>query len=149
MFNNDNQNKDKTEPKKSADVKNSLNINVLLVEDDSFLREIIFKKLSKEGFSIIEATDGEQALQNLEKAKIDIILLDIILPAIDGFAVLEQIRSHKDKTISKTPIIMLSNLGQKNDIDKALDLGANGYLIKAHFTTDEIVDKIKKELKIS
>ncbi|MBU1421299.1 MAG: response regulator [Patescibacteria group bacterium] len=127
---------------------NKQEIKILLVEDDNFLREICTKKLTKQGFIVYEAIDGEQALKKLEKVRPDIILLDIILPIIDGFGVLKQIRSHKDKKIQKTPIIILSNLGQKNDVDKAFTLGANNYLIKAHFTTDDILDKIKKELSL-
>ncbi|MBU0620151.1 response regulator [Patescibacteria group bacterium] len=127
---------------------NKQEIKILLVEDDNFLREICTKKLTKQGFIVYEAIDGEQALKKLEKVRPDIILLDIILPIIDGFEVLKQIRSHKDKKIQKTPIIILSNLGQKNDVDKAFTLGANNYLIKAHFTTDDILDKIKKELSL-
>ncbi|MFH1427558.1 MAG: response regulator [Patescibacteria group bacterium] len=129
-------------------VKKKLNIKVLIIEDDSFLREICAKKLTKEGFIVYEAIDGEQALGEINKIKPDIILLDIILPAIDGFEVLEKIRANKDKKIKQIPIIMLSNLGQEDDIEKALGLGANNYLVKAHFTTDEIVEKIKKEINI-
>ncbi len=75
--------------------------------------------------------------------KPDIVLLDIILPAIDGFQILSQIRVNKDDSISKIPIIMLSNLGQEDDITKAMKGGANDYLVKAHFTTEEIIGKIK------
>lgn len=121
---------------------------ILLVEDDSFLREICAKKLTKEGFSVFEAIDGDQALKDLEKTKPDMILLDIILPTINGFEVLEQIRANKDKKIKKIPIIMLSNLGQEEDVKKALSMGANDYLIKAHFTTEEIIEKIKSRLKL-
>jgi DNA-binding response OmpR family regulator len=133
------------EGKKDESVK-SLNIKVLLVEDDVFLREICSKKLVKEGYTMHEAIDGEQALKGIEKIKPDIILLDIILPAIDGFQILNQIRSHTNKEISKIPVIMLSNLGQEDDIKKAMDMGANDYLVKAHFTTEEIASKIKKIL---
>ena len=123
-----------------------LGIKVLLVEDDSFLREICSKKLTKEGYTVHEAVDGEEVLVGLDEIKPDIILLDIILPAIDGFQILNQIRNRKDKTIAKTPVIMLSNLGQEDDIKKAMDMGADDYLVKAHFTTEEIVEKMKKVL---
>ena len=123
-----------------------LGVNVLLVEDDSFLREICSKKLTKEGYTVYEAIDGEQALEGVEKIKPDIVLLDIILPAIDGFQILSQIRKNEDSKISKVPVIMLSNLGQDDDIKKAMDMGADDYLVKAHFTTEEIVTKIKKTL---
>lgn len=139
-------NNSSTKPREESGVK-KLGIKVLLVEDDHFLRDICAKKLTKEGFTVFEVIDGEQALKEIEKIKPNIVLLDIILPAIDGFSVLSKIRSNKDKEISKTPIMMLSNLGQEDDIKKAMDLGADNYLVKAHFTTEEIVDKIKKILK--
>ncbi len=133
-------------PKQGEGVK-QLGVKVLLVEDDAFLREICSKKLTKEGFTVYEAVDGEQALSGAMSVKPDIILLDIILPAIDGFQILSQIRASKDNKIAKVPVIMLSNLGQEDDIKKAMDMGANDYLVKAHFTTEEIVGKIKTLLK--
>jgi len=132
-------------PKEDENVE-KLGIKVLLVEDDSFLREICSKKLVKEGYSVYEAMDGEQAMNIVEEVEPDVVLLDIILPAIDGFQILSNIRNSKNKQVAKAPIIMLSNLGQDDDIKKAMDMGANDYLIKAHFTTDEIAKKIKKML---
>ena len=141
--------KDKTnttiQAKENANVK-KIGIKVLLVEDDAFLREICGKKLLKEGFTVYEAIDGEQALETFKEVEPDIILLDIILPAIDGFQILHQIRGYKDKKMADTPVIMLSNLGQEDDIKKAMEMKANDYLVKAHFTTEEIVKKIKKTL---
>jgi DNA-binding response OmpR family regulator len=124
----------------------SLGVKVMLVEDDSFLREICSKKLTKEGYTVYEAIDGEQVLANIEQIKPDIVLLDIILPAVDGFQILQQIKSNPDKAVSEVPVIMLSNLGQEDDIKKAMDMGAKDYLVKAHFTTEEIVQKIKSIL---
>jgi DNA-binding response OmpR family regulator len=132
---------------KEDDNARKLGVKVLLVEDDSFLREICSKKLTKEGYTVYEAIDGEQAIEALGQIYPDIILLDIILPAVDGFQVLNQIRHHKDKEIAKAPVIMLSNLGQEDDIKKAMEMGANDYLVKAHFTTEEIVAKIKSILE--
>jgi len=120
-----------------------LGIKVLLVEDDTFLREICSKKLVKEGFTVFEAVDGEQVIREINQIEPDIVLLDIILPALDGFGVLTSIRQNKNDKIKTVPVIMLSNLGQEDDIKKAMEIGANNYLVKAHFTTDEIVDKIK------
>ncbi len=134
------------QPRKEEGAKESVGIKVMLVEDDSFLRDICAKKLSKEGFEVYEAIDGEEALKNVEKINPDIVLLDIILPAIDGFEVLEKIRGLSNPEVQKVPIIMLSNLGQKDDIEKAIKIGANDYLVKAHFNTEEIIEKIKKEL---
>lgn len=125
---------------------NKLGINVLLVEDDSFLRDISSRKLTKEGFTVFEAVDGEQAVLGASQVNPDIILLDIILPIYDGFQILEKIRANPNPEVSKTPIIMLSNLGQDNDIKRAMEMGANDYLVKAHFTTEEIVEKIKSHL---
>jgi len=131
---------------KENDNVKKMGVKVLLVEDDAFLREICSKKLLKEGFSVYEAIDGEQALDIFKEAEPDIILLDIILPAIDGFQILHQIRNYEDKKMAATPVIMLSNLGQEDDIKKAMEMKANDYLVKAHFTTEEIVEKIKKTL---
>jgi DNA-binding response OmpR family regulator len=131
---------------KESDSAPKLNIKVLLVEDDAFLREICSKKLVKEGFTVYEAIDGEQALNGVGKVEPDIILLDIILPAVDGFQILHQIRENQNKKVAIAPVIMLSNLGQDDDIKKAMEMGANDYLVKAHFTTEEIVEKIKKTL---
>jgi len=113
---------------------------ILIIEDDKFLRELISNKLAKRGYELIQAVDGEQGFEKTKKEKPDVILLDLILPGIDGFEVLSKIRKEKD--IAETPVLILSNLGQKEDIEKALNLGAADYLIKAHFTPEEIVEKI-------
>jgi len=131
---------------KEEEEDNSGGVKVLLVEDDSFLRGICYKKLKKEGFNVAVAVDGEEAVKKISDFMPAIVLLDIILPAMDGFEVLKIIRSHKDKAVKNIPVIMLTNLGQEEDNRKALDLGANDYLVKAHFTTEEIVDKIKSRL---
>ncbi|MFW5888532.1 MAG: response regulator transcription factor [Patescibacteria group bacterium] len=128
--------------------KKNNNVKILVVEDDPFLRDLITRELAKEGFAVYEAVDGEKALARLGNLNPDIILLDIILPAIDGFEVLEKIRGHEDKNINKVPVLMLSNLGEKDDIKKAKELGADDYMVKAHFTAKEITKKIKKTLNI-
>jgi len=118
---------------------------ILIIEDDKFLRELISQKLLKEGYDIAEAVDGEKGIKSVKDEKPDLILLDLILPGIDGFEVLTKIK--KDSEIAEIPVIILSNLGQKDDIEKGLKIGAAGYLIKAHFTPGEIIDKIKEILK--
>ena len=118
---------------------------ILIIEDDKFLRDLITQKLRKEGFNIVEAVDGEHGLKKVKDEKPDLILLDLILPGIDGFAVLAEVK--KDPVLAKIQVIILSNLGQKDDIEKGLKLGAIDYLIKAHFTPGEIIEKIKKVLK--
>ncbi|MBL7156316.1 MAG: response regulator [Candidatus Pacebacteria bacterium] len=118
---------------------------ILIIEDDQFLRQLIGEKLNKEGYNVSDAIDGEQGVKKIKIEKPDLILLDLLLPGIDGFEVLSQIK--KDKGLNEIPVIILSNLGQKEDIDKGLNLGAVDYLIKAHFTPGEIIEKIKNVLK--
>ncbi len=118
---------------------------ILIIEDDRFLRELMSRKLTQEDFNISEAIDGEEGIKKLKKEKPDLVLLDLILPGIDGFEVLS--RAKKDPEISSIPIIILSNLGQKDDVEKGMKLGAVGYLIKAHFAPGEIIEKIKTILK--
>jgi len=130
-----------------ADEMKDRQTKVLLVEDDRFLREICGRKLTQEGYTVYPAIDGEKALANLEKIKPDIVLLDIILPAINGFEVLEKLKAHNDSKIAQVPVIMLSNLGQEEDIEKAKNMGAVDYLVKAHFTTEEIISKLESILQ--
>lgn len=118
---------------------------ILIIEDDKFLRELITQKLIKEGYEISEAVDGEKGIKKLEGEKPDLVLLDLILPGIDGFEVLDRIK--KDATLSQIPVIILSNLGQKDDVERGLKMGAVDYLIKAHFTPSDIIDKIRAVLK--
>jgi len=118
--------------------------SVLVVEDDQFLRDLIVKKLEEEGLKTIQAIDGEEGLRLIRENKPDIVLLDLILPGIDGFEVLKQVKA--DVSLSDIPIIILSNLGQKDDIDRGVELGAKDYMIKAHFTPGEIVQKVKEVL---
>lgn len=119
--------------------------NILIVEDDKFLRELISQKLIKEGYNISEAVDGEEGIKKIKEEKPDLVLLDLILPGIDGFEVLTKMR--EDASLGSIPVIILSNLGQKEDVEKGLKLGAADYLIKAHFTPGEIIDKIKVVMK--
>jgi len=117
---------------------------ILIIEDDKFLRDLIAQKLLREGFGIAEAVDGEKGLKKVKEVKPDLILLDLILPGMDGFEVLAKIK--EEPVLAEIPVIILSNLGQKDDIERGLKLGAIDYLIKAHFTPGEIIEKIKKAL---
>ncbi len=117
---------------------------ILVIEDDRFLRELITQKLKREGREVREAVDGEDGMKKIEEEKPDIILLDLILPGIDGFEVLSRIK--KDPKREDVPVIILSNLGQRDDVEKGLKLGADDFLIKAHFTPGEIIEKIEKVL---
>jgi len=118
---------------------------ILIVEDDKFLRELIVRKLTNEGYEAVEAVDGEQGIQKIKETKPDLVLLDLILPGIDGFEVLAQ--KKEDPFVAAIPVIVLSNLGQKEDVDRGLGLGATDYLIKAHFTPGEIIEKVRNIIK--
>ncbi|PIR58342.1 MAG: response regulator [Parcubacteria group bacterium CG10_big_fil_rev_8_21_14_0_10_35_15] len=118
---------------------------ILIIEDDKFLRELMVRKLVNDGYEAIEATNGEEGVRTAKAEKPDLILLDLILPGIDGFESLTRIR--KDQETANIPVIILSNLGQKEDIEKGLKLGATDYLIKAHFAPGEIAEKIASILK--
>ena len=151
--------------------------NILLVEDDPFLIDIYTTKLREEGFSIEVATDGKEGLKKLREKKFDLLVLDIVLPKIDGWEILEKLKTELPKEakvkmrtkfsspielpkeakvkmrtkfsspIKNLKIIILSNLGQKEEVEKGLRLGANKYLIKAHYTPSEVVEEIKEVLK--
>lgn len=118
---------------------------ILIIEDDKFLRDLIVQKLVKDGYEVAEAIDGEKGLVSAKEEKPDLILLDLILPGIDGFEVLSSVKG--DPATSSIPVIVLSNLGQSEDVERSLRLGAKSYMIKAHFTPAEIITKIKEIIK--
>lgn len=114
---------------------------ILIIEDDDFLRSLAVTKLEKEGFSVAMAADGKAGIDQVANDLPDLIILDLMLPVMDGFAVLEHLKS--DESAKAAKVIVFSNLGEDSDIKKCLDMGANDYLIKANFTLDELVEKIK------
>lgn len=118
---------------------------ILIIEDDKFLRDLIQQKLNKEGFVTAVAIDGEEGLTAAENELPHLILLDLILPGMDGFEVLKKLK--ENKATSGVPVIVLSNLGQKEDMDKALKGGAEDFMVKAHFTPSEIITKVRDTLK--
>lgn len=118
---------------------------ILIIEDDKFLRELISRKVFDEKFETEGAVDGEEGLRKIKESKPDLVLLDLILPGIDGFEVLARIK--EDMSLASIPVIILSNLGQREDIERGLRLGAVDFMVKAHFTPSEIVEKIRKILK--
>ncbi|MCK4454369.1 response regulator [Candidatus Parcubacteria bacterium] len=118
---------------------------ILLVEDDPSLIDIYTTKLKQDGFSVRVAKNGQEAFELLKKEVPDLLVLDIVLPQVDGWDVLSKIK--ENKKWEKIPIVILSNLGQKAEVEKGLKLGAEEYLIKAHYTPSEIVEEIKKILK--
>lgn len=118
---------------------------ILLVEDDSFIADIYSTKFKEAGFKVKIAKDGLEALQILKTEKPDVLLLDIVLPEFTGWEILGKIR--KNQNLKNLKIIILSNLYQKEEVEKGLKLGANKYLIKAHYTPSQVVKEIKKILK--
>jgi len=120
---------------------------ILLIEDDQFLRELMVTKLKREGFVVLVAVDGREGAAMIQAERPQLVLLDIILPGLDGFSVLQQVRSSSDAQVATTPIVLLSNLGQDSDVQKGRQLGATDYLIKANLTIDEIIKKVRKYIK--
>jgi len=117
---------------------------ILVVEDDKFLRELITRKLDEEGYNTVEALDGEEGSKKVKEEKPDLVLLDLILPGMDGFEVLGGIKQNPQT--SSVPVIVFSNLGQTEDVERGMKLGAADYMVKAHFTPMEIIEKVKKVL---
>lgn len=126
-------------------VKASTPDSVLLIEDDRFLRDLAMMKFSQDkSLTVSAAMDGEQGMALAEKNIPDVVLLDILLPGIDGFEVLRRLREKQQ--FNRTIICMLSNFGQREDIDRAMSLGANMFFVKANYTLDEIVVEVKNLL---
>ena len=117
---------------------------IIIVEDDPFLIDIYKDKLEESGYAVETVEDGDQVLNKITEARPDLVLLDIILPNVDGWEILRTIRNKPDTKDLK--VIILSNLGQKEEVEKGVDLGATKYLIKAHFTPSEVIKEIKELL---
>ena len=118
--------------------------NILLVEPDAFLADIYEKNLVMEDFRVAKAGSGERALDLLKTKQFDLVLLSVILPKINGFETLEAIK--KDRKTAAIPVVLLTKLGAREDVEKSRALGADGYIIKTHFQPSEVVDKIKQIL---
>ncbi len=125
--------------------KDKSHIKIIVVEDDSFLSGLSVSRLQKEGYTVLSAVDGEQALKMVEENKPDLMLLDIIMPGINGFEVLRSLRANPE--YKDMAIIIFSNLGQDHEIEEGKKLGADDFLIKAKFTLKEVVEKISTLLK--
>jgi DNA-binding response OmpR family regulator len=119
-------------------------IKIALVEDDPFLSSMYSTKFEMEGFLVVAASDGLSGVALVTKELPDLVLLDILMPKMDGFDVLREIK--KNESTKNIPVILLSNLNQTDQVLKGMELGATDYLIKAHFMPSEVVDKIKMVL---
>ncbi len=122
-----------------------MNQKVLVVEDDQVMASLLTEKLAKIGMEVSFAVNGEACFKEIEKNVPDIILLDLILPGTSGFDILKKIKS--DDRTKTTPVIILSNLGSRDEIQKGIEMGADAYLIKANVLIDEIIAKIQEVLQ--
>ncbi len=118
---------------------------ILIVEDEATLQKALQEVLTAEGYGVLSALDGSRGLEIAREENPDLILLDIILPKMDGFEVLEALKS-EEKTKS-IPVIILTNLSDVSDVQKALDLGATTYLVKADFSLEDVIKKVKETLR--
>lgn len=114
---------------------------VLVIEDDQLMAGLLAEKLAKSDFDVRLAGDGEAGMKELEKDLPDIVLLDLILPGMSGFEILAKIK--EDEKTKAIPVVILSNLGSREEIDRGLKLGAESYLIKANVLIEEVVKKIQ------
>ena len=115
---------------------------VLLIEDDEFLGKIILDKLQEEGYEAEVVENGKAGFERLKEMRPDLLLLDIVLPGMNGYEILEE--KHKDESIARIPTVIVSNSGQPVEINRALELGVKDYIIKAQFEPDEVLSKVEK-----
>ncbi|MCK5286055.1 MAG: response regulator [Candidatus Pacebacteria bacterium] len=117
-------------------------IKIVLVEDDEILSKVIKEELEEADFKVYLATDGEKGLELAQEKKPDLVLLDLMLPKMHGFEVLENLK--KSPETEDTPVIILTMLGSDDDIKKGLKLGASDYIVKSQHAVGEIIDEVKK-----
>lgn len=122
-----------------------MKVNIFVVEDDKFISNAYKEKFSSEGYNVITAFNGEEAIKYLSKNIPDVVILDIVMPIKNGFEVLKYIR--KEKRLNKVPVIVASNLGEDQYIVKAKEMGANDYILKSELTLSDVVQKINKFVK--
>ena len=117
---------------------------ILLVEDEEIMIDLLQRKLTKEGYEVSVARDGEEGLKIMREVKPALILLDIVMPKMGGFEVMEQMA--KEPELKKIPVIVISNSGQPVELDKAQKLGAKDWLIKTEFDPQEVINKVVKQI---
>ncbi|MFH1423732.1 MAG: response regulator [Candidatus Nealsonbacteria bacterium] len=117
---------------------------ILLAEDDPFIIDIYTTKLKQADFEVEVVSEGDKVLEKARSQKPNLLLLDIVLPTMNGWEILRAIRQSED--LKNLPVVILSNLYQKDEVEKGLKFGALKYLIKAHYTPSEVVLEVKKIL---
>ena len=120
---------------------------IIVVEDEQYLRELYIQILQQEGYSVDSAEDGDIAFEKLSKNQYDLVLLDVILPKMDGLQILEKLSKMGDRKFDNT--VLLTNLGQDLVVAKALDYGVRGYMIKSDYTPEEMINEVKGYLENS
>ncbi|OGG92529.1 hypothetical protein A3H03_00990 [Candidatus Kuenenbacteria bacterium RIFCSPLOWO2_12_FULL_42_13] len=119
--------------------------NILIVEDEDFLIMALKDNLVAEGYTVDIARNGDEALKKIQKKKPSLVLLDILMPQKDGFYVLEEIKKNPERQL--IPVIVLSNLGEDKVIKRALDMGADDYLVKSQHSIQEVIKRVKDYLE--
>lgn len=117
---------------------------ILIIEDEKIMIDLLQKKLTQEGYEVSVAKDGDEGVRAMKEKKPDLILLDIIMPKMGGFEVMEEM--DKDKELKKIPVIVISNSGQPVELDRAQKLGAKDWLVKTEFDPQEVIDKVVKQI---
>ena len=114
---------------------------IMIIEDDRFLSSLMKARLEKEGFAVIQAFDGEEAMEMLKQELPSLVILDLIMPKVTGFEVLQMISITPQ--LEKVPVVIVSNLAQDSDIEKARQLGAREYFVKVKISIDDLISKIE------
>jgi CheY-like chemotaxis protein len=117
---------------------------ILLIEDEEIMIDILQRKLSKEGYEVSKAVDGKEGLEIMKEVKPDLVLLDIVMPKMGGFEVMEAMA--KDSSLKRIPIIVISNSGQPVEINRVKEMGAKDWLIKTEFDPQEVLDKVRRQI---
>ena len=119
---------------------------ILIIEDEKIICDLLERKLTREGYSVVITTNGIDGLVKMREDRPDIVLLDIIMPKMGGFEVMEEM--NKDETLKDIPVIVVSNSGQPVEIDRIKKMGAKDWLIKTEFDPQEVLEKVKKQIGI-
>ncbi len=122
------------------------NNKILIIDDDPFILDMYVLKFRGEGFEVETSKEGKEGLKKIKDYEPDVVLLDIVMPEMDGFEVLQELKKEKAKNGYRPKIVLLTNVGEKRDVERGMGLGADDYIIKAHFTPSEVVEKVRSLL---
>ncbi len=122
-----------------------MNKRILIIDDDRYIRELYEEVLKNAGFVVLTAVDGEEGINKLKEGGYDLVLLDMMMPKVDGTGVMNELTQHPPK-LKNGPIILLSNLGNELRIENALKLGASTYIVKSDITPDKLLEVVEKYL---